>query len=340
MKSISPEEKTAETRQARKVAKLFEERGKKAFEKAHEAILSLEIAHQPLCEALRYFIEEVWYGVKYPGLISLTCEAVGGKEEDTVRIGAAMVLLGGAVDIHDDIIDNSKTKGSKTTVFGKFGKDLALLAGDVLLAKGLILLHEACQHLPEEKAKAVMHLTEEAFLELGTAEAKEVNLRGKLDLPLSEYFDVIKMKASVTEAYARIGAIVGGGTQDEVKALGQYGRTLGTLATIREDFIDIFEPEELKNRFTNECLPLPLIYAFEDKRIKDLTIRILKKEEITENDSHSIAETIWETKQVQTLRNEMQRLIHESLVAVDFVKNKSLHAKLSGALRILVEGLE
>ena len=71
-----------------------------------------------------------------PALFSLVCEAVGGDPDITMPIAISITLISGAIDIHDDIIDQSKTKGDQPTVFGKFGKDIALLVGDALMFKG------------------------------------------------------------------------------------------------------------------------------------------------------------------------------------------------------------
>ena len=107
-----------------------------------------------LGEALRYFFES-WFDVLYTTLISLSCEAVGGNRNETVKLGAAIIILAGGADIHDDIIDKSTSKGSTPTVFGKFGQDIAILAGDALLFKGIYLLHEACESLPANKKQEI-----------------------------------------------------------------------------------------------------------------------------------------------------------------------------------------
>jgi len=318
------------------VNELFEKHGRKAFEMAKKVTLTQAIKYKPVLGAIRYFIEESWYGVQHSSLISLTCEAVGGKGEDAIQIGAAMVLLGGAVDIHDDIIDKSKTKGSKLTVLGKFGEDLALLTGDALLFKGLTLLHEGSKKLSAKKRRMIIDLTEQAFFELGSAEAKEIEYRGKLDLSPKEYFEIIEMKASIVEAQAKIGAVIGGGTQTEIDALGQYGRTLGILTTIRDDFIDMFEPDELMNRFRNECLPVPLLFALQNKKIKDEIIPILQKQEITEEQAYALAELVYKARKVQNLRKKLDLLMKETLEALSFIK---VHEKLELILHAAMEDL-
>ena len=170
------------------------------------------------------------------------------------------MLLTGAADIHDDIIDQSETKDFKPTVYGKFGKDIAIIASDVLWIKGMLMLNQACEDLPAKKRRVILKLAKQAFFDIGSAEAKEAHLRGNIDLKPEEFLEIIKLKISVATAAAQIGAVIGNGTPQQIENLGQYGKTLGILMTIREEFINMFEPEELKNRFKNEC-SASLFYA-------------------------------------------------------------------------------
>ena len=93
-----------------------------------------------------------------------------------------LALLTGAADIHDDIIDESETKETKLTVYGKYGKDIAIIAADILWIKGMLMLNEACERFPSEKKQAILKLAKQAFFDIGSAEAKEASLRGNIDL--------------------------------------------------------------------------------------------------------------------------------------------------------------
>jgi geranylgeranyl pyrophosphate synthase len=83
-----------------------------------------------------YFIEETWPNTHHPALMALSCKAVNGNVNKTHHTSAAVVLLTGAADLHDDIIDKSKRKGNKQTAYGKFDIELVLLTGDMLLFQG------------------------------------------------------------------------------------------------------------------------------------------------------------------------------------------------------------
>jgi geranylgeranyl diphosphate synthase type I len=294
----------------KKISMEMERLGRKAYEIARETVTKEKFEYKPLHEAVSYFMQE-WRNFQHPALLAIACEAVGGNPEKTAPIGAALVLLTGAADIHDDIIDKSKTKGSKPTLFGKFGEDISLLAGDALLFKGLMLLNSACEKLPKEQGKTVQELIKQGFFELGTAETKETSLKGNWNLTPEEYLDIIRRKAAVAEATARIGAVIGGATPEEVEDWGKIGRILAMLMNIRDEFIDIFEAKELKNRRDNECLPLPMLYAMRNPEAKERIICLLKKKELTDDDAIEVADVVLETKEVQRLKNEMRGLIEE-----------------------------
>jgi len=208
-----------------------------------------------------------------PTLITLSCEAVGGDVKLASLAGEALILICGAFELHDDIIDKSYVRGPRRrkTILGKYGVNVALLAGDGLLIKGfshLSKLYEAS--LPKELARNVIDLICECFTELGSAEALELKFFGSLDIKLSSYLRVLRLKAADVEAYTRIGALLGGGSREEVEALGRYGRLLGMMVIVRDELKDLLEyGSELLSRIRNEYLPLPLIYALNKPGFKD-----------------------------------------------------------------------
>jgi len=137
------------------VQKLLEERGRKPLEMARKTILE-EIESKEVKEALHYFITEYWHDLARPTLMSICCEAVCGDPNATIPFAVPLSLISGALDIQDDIIDQSKTKHDRPTVYGKYGKEIAILTADALLFKGFTLLNEACMQISKEKARKII----------------------------------------------------------------------------------------------------------------------------------------------------------------------------------------
>ena len=330
---MKTEEKTIE-----QVQRFLGERSLEALDIAKEEILKEKVECKEINDAFRYYTEE-WKDVIHPGLLSIACEAVDGNVDKAIPMQVVMLLLTAAVDIHDDIIDESKTKYGKPTVFAKFGKDIALLAGDAFLMKALALLHNSENKFPTARMDAIWNTINSRFFELGSAEALEASLKGNIDISVEECFRILKMKASTFEAHMRIGAIVGGGEQDIIDLLGDYGRSLGILLSIREDFIDVFEPTELQNRMRNECLPLPVLYAFKNPQTKEVILDYLSKQEISDEDAAKVVDIIYDEENVEVLRKRVKRLAEEAYSRLSKIKNRSLTYQMKILIRGAIEDL-
>ncbi len=320
------------------IYKLLEERSRKSLEIAKKEILQEKRVSEEINDAFRYYIKD-WNDVVHPGLISVACEAVGGRAEDTIPLQVATLLLTAGFDVHDDIIDESKTKYGKPTVFAKFGKDITLLVGDAFLMKALFLLRKLEKQFLEEKMDAIWSIINGLFFELGDAEALEASLKSNVDSSPKECFRILKMKASTFEAHMRIGAIVGGGEQSVVDVIGNYGRALGILVSIREDFIDVFEAEELQNRFRNEILPLPILYAFKNPQTKKTLLDFLSKQKVTDKDAEKIVDIVFEEENVEKFRNEVKCLAQEACNSIANIPNKNLVYPMEILLNGIIEDL-
>lgn len=308
------------------VLKLLEGKSAKAFKIARERLSTESMKRGHLRKALWYY-ENNWNDVLHPGIIAIACEAVGGSEEESMLMQVPMLFFTAAADVHDDIIDESQLKNGRPTIFGKFGKDIALLAGDRMLFKGMEALYISGKRIAGDKMDRIVKAIDNAFVEVGEAHSSEIRFKEELNLDPKEYFCMLEKKSAILEAHTRIGALVGSGTEKEVEILTDYGRTLGTLMTLRDEFIDLFEPQELSDRLKNGCLPLPMIYAFKDPAVKKSVMTILKNPKISKKDVDMIVDFAFQNQNVKRLKKEM---IDLSNVAFELVADlgRNEHLKL------------
>ena len=301
--------------------KLLEERGRKALEMARKTVLEEEIESKEVREALEYFMNEYWHDTARPALLSLACEAIGGDPNITTPIAIPMTLISGAIDIHDDIIDESVGKDSHSTVFGKFGKDIALLVGDALLFQGFTVLHEAVEKgIPSEKIALISDIIKKTFFELGDAEALELQFRGRTNVTPEEYLRVVRKKAADVEAHTRISAILGNGTPDVVEAISEYGRLLGMIIILRDDIIDMIDPEETIHRIKKEHLSLPMLYVMQKPKIKQELSFFLSKTKLTEKDAETILALVAKEEGIDYVEEIMQKLSQEAFYQLEKLK--------------------
>jgi geranylgeranyl pyrophosphate synthase len=323
--------KLAGEKLSRYVQHLFEQRGKKASETAKKAILeeAETIKYEPVKEALRY-LASYWTDTTRPALLSIACEAAGGNPKAADPIAAPLTLICEAVDLHDDVIDQSVKKKNHLTLYGKFGKDLTLLMGDALLFKGFTMLNEAEPRIPHEKMQTILHVMNDLFFELGEAETLEMSFRHKLDLKPDRYLSMAKGKAADFEAYMRISAILANASEKETEALARYGRILGILAILGDDNSDVFDSNELMNRVSNEALPFPILLALEKAKLHDEILPVLRKGEITRTDANHILDLIDSKGIFETVGKYMKDYIREGKELVKDIKD-------GNTLRLILE---
>ena len=289
---------------------ILRKRGRKALKLAKKLVSEEEVDYIPLYEALNYFMED-WEDVLHPALLSLACEAVGGSSKWETELGASIALLAGGADVHDDVIDQSRIKDTQPTVFGKFGKDIAILTGDALLLEGLYMLHRVVELLSKARKKEILDIVKRAFFSVSSIEAKEASMRGNFDIPSEEYFKIIEAKVAVAEASTKIGAIIGDGTVEQINAMANYGKTYGILLTVRDEFIDIYNPVEVKNRAEKECLPLPILITFKDQREKKKLTGLLNRDTITDEVIDQILYSVANSNYVRTFKKDMFFMIEK-----------------------------
>ncbi|MFX0203170.1 MAG: polyprenyl synthetase family protein, partial [Candidatus Hodarchaeota archaeon] len=245
----------------------------------------------------------------------------------TTSIAVPMILINGAIDLHDDIIDQSKRKGNLLTVYGKFGKDIALLTGDALLFKGFNLIYTAGAKIPDEKMVPILNTINNTFFELGDGEALEFQLRRRLNITPEEYFHVAKKKAANVKAHTRIGAILGGGTVREIDALSRFGTNLGILLIVQDDFFDMIEFSECRHRIRFEYAPLPLLYALQNPVNKDKIEKVLKGK-IKKGEWENFISHIYNAEDVKLLQKTVQELARNTFSQLDKLSSNVAPLKL------------
>jgi geranylgeranyl pyrophosphate synthase len=312
-------------------------RSKNGLEFAKKIILAEKIRYKKLHDALEHYVSN-WNDMTHPGLFAIACEAVGGDLEAAVSFQAAIAMIAAAFDIHDDIIDKSTAKHGVPTVFGKFGEEVALLLGNAFLIEGFTLLG-TCLEKSNQRAVEVFRIIKQSLFEFGNAHALELSLKKRTDVAPDEYLEIVKMKAASIEGDMRIGAIIGGGTPKEVETLAKYGRILGTLAMLREEFIDVFDVEELNQRMCSEYLPIPVLYAIQDEETREKIQRLLAKGKIGNKDIDTLVNMVFEARNTVELKESMSKLVTRAIRLTSNVENNKLRNQLQTFVSSTMEDL-
>lgn len=176
-----------------------------------------------------------------PLILVLSAESVGKCDSDVYLAASAIEFLHTESIIHDDIVDEEKERRGKTSFHIKYGYNMSILTADFVL--GLIL-----NIASKLKDPTVANELANAALKMSEGEMLEVRLESTKNLVFDDYINVITYKtASLFEASAKIGAIIGGGNEEQTNALTNFGRYIGMAYQIHDDLMDWRNEERLFN---------------------------------------------------------------------------------------------
>ncbi|MGA3404323.1 MAG: polyprenyl synthetase family protein [Candidatus Bathyarchaeia archaeon] len=178
-----------------------------------------------------------------PGLVFLAAESVGGGNEAAIGAAAAVELLHNMTLIHDDIEDESELRRGKPCIHKIYGIPVAINAGDAMLIKVFEIANGS--HIPMDRChKLVTSIAKRAY-EITWGQAFEFNLRKRNDFSEEDVIRLIRSKTgALTGLATEAGAIAGGGLDDQIRTLGDFGETIGIAFQIVDDMLNVIGEEK------------------------------------------------------------------------------------------------
>ena len=198
----------------------------------------------PLVRAMRYSVEAGGKRLR-PILCMAASEAVGGSEADVMPAACALELIHTYSLIHDDLpaMDDDDLRRGKPTCHKAFNEATAILAGDALLTAAFeVLAARGGDHgVDSLKYLQVVYLMARASGYSGMVQGQMMDLsfEGKT-ISREELERLQRFKTgALIEVSLRAGAILGGGSPQQIAALGAYGRHIGLAFQMTDDILNI-----------------------------------------------------------------------------------------------------
>jgi len=181
-----------------------------------------------------------------PYLVAKSCEIVGGDPEEAIPFAAALEVLHNFTLVHDDIMDNDDTRRGAPTVHAKWGVPIAIAAGDLLFAKVYeIMTKNAPGDTGCEKIMLCVEKVTEASISICKGQVLDVSYPSTEGVSEEDYFFMVGGKTSALfRACAEIGAIIGGGSPEQVGALGRFAWDAGIAFQLVDDYLGATAVEE------------------------------------------------------------------------------------------------
>jgi octaprenyl-diphosphate synthase len=209
-----------------------------------------------------------------PRVTLLAAAACGDNPQKHLHLAAYMELIHVATLIHDDVVDNAQTRRGVNATAVDFGNRVSVLAGDYLFAW---IFKNVTANYPHP----VPNILSSTLADICDGEVLQLQALRNLALPLDSYVEIARKKtASLFEASAACGAIMGGGSDVVIEALREYGDAYGIAFQMNDDVLDMTADERslgkpVGNDLRERKVTIPLVLALQtgNREFSDLASR-------------------------------------------------------------------
>lgn len=262
-----------------------------------------------------------------PMFVFLSAQIAGTISEKTHRAASLIELLHTATLVHDDVVDNAMLRRSFFSVNALWKNKIAVLVGDYLLSKGLLLSleHEDYQ---------ILQITSRAVKEMSEGELLQMEKARKLDIKEDIYFEIIRAKtASLLSAACAAGAYSATQNQEISDYFRLFGEKVGIAFQIKDDLFDygadnIGKPTGIDIK--EKKMTLPLIYALNnaDSAVKRKMIYIVKNESTDRRKVQEVIDFVVASGGIEYATERMKSYLDDALKMLDRYADNNATAAL------------
>lgn len=215
----------------------------------------------------RYLVRQKGKRVR-PILVFLSAKACGSVNQSTFRAATLVEILHTATLIHDDVVDDADTRRGLASINAVWKNKVAVLMGDYLLSRGLLLALE-------NNDSYFLHCTSRAVKRMSEGELLQIQKSRQLNMDEATYLNIIGDKtASLLATCTEIGAASSSDDPEQRRLMREFGENVGMAFQIRDDLLDYQGRKSIIGKPTGidmkeKKLTLPLIYALHQGNRKD-----------------------------------------------------------------------
>lgn len=271
-----------------------------------------------------------------PMFVFLSAGTCGGITDATFRGAALIELLHTATLVHDDVVDEANYRRGFFSVNALWKNKVAVLVGDFLLSRGLIL---SIEHEDFNLLKIVTN----AVKEMSEGELLQIEKSRRLDIDEEVYYDIIRQKtASLIASCCAVGASSAGASEDIVESMRAFGEKIGMAFQIKDDLFDYGEMEigkPLGIDIREKKMTLPLIHALsqagwmEKRRI----IRMVRNESENPKKVREVIAFVKASGGLQYAVEKMNHFHREALKTLEAFPDSPYRASLKDLVQFTID---
>lgn len=220
-----------------------------------------------------------------PLLTIASAQLCGGANVHSEKLAAAVEFIHSATLLHDDVVDGSDLRRGRPAANRLFGNKPTILVGDYLFSR-------AFQLMVETGSVEVLKILSDASAIISQGEIQQLATANNLATTREQHLSVIRAKtAALFSAAMESGAMVGGGSEEQIEALRVYGDSIGIAFQLVDDALDyagqsLALGKDAGDDFLEGKVTAPVLYAVEDatSEEKKFWSRTIERSEYQEGD--------------------------------------------------------
>ncbi len=203
-----------------------------------------------------------------PILVLLSAKLCGEINPRTYTAATLVEMLHTATLIHDDVVDDAKTRRGLASINAVWKNKIAVLMGDFMLSRGLLLALE-------NDECGFLKITSRAVKRMSEGELLQIQKNRKFEVTEDTYFRIISDKtASLITACCELGAASTSKDKNEIQLLSDFGENIGVAFQLRDDLLDYIGKKKIMGKSSGTDLKekkftLPLIHSLNNSSKKE-----------------------------------------------------------------------
>lgn len=291
----------------------------------------------PLLDRITHYIVKRKGKQMRPMFVFFSAGMCGGITESTYRGAALIELLHTATLVHDDVVDDSTLRRGFFSINALWKNKIAVLVGDYLLSRGLLLSVEYDEH-------TLLKIVSHAVRQMSEGELLQIEKARKLDISEQIYFDIIRQKtASLIASCCACGASSSGASAEVVEQMRICGEYIGIAFQIKDDLFDFDssaktgKPSGIDIRESKLTLPLITALAKASGSEKRHIINLIKNRY---DDSKAVKEVIDFILQSEGIEYARQKMNEYHQKALDILNRYDDNAYKEGLMKLVKYTIE
>jgi len=271
-----------------------------------------------------------------PMFVFLTAGMSGTITESTY-LGASLIeLLHTATLVHDDVVDDANYRRGYFSINALWKNKIAVLVGDYLLSRGLILS-------VENNEMELLKIVTQAVQEMSEGELLQMQKAKRLDIDEQVYYEIIRQKtASLIASCCAVGACSAGGDQELIDRMKLFGEKVGMAFQIKDDLFDYGTDEigkPLGIDIKEKKMTLPLIYALQSASFmeKNKIKFIIKNQSNKPKKVDEVIQFVKRTAGIEYAKEMMQKYYHEACDLLNTFEDSAYKKSLIQLVKFTIE---